>query len=96
MTGSLLHRTLDIGGRIVGPGHPAFVIAEIGSNHNGDMDIARQFIDSAAVAGADAVKFQTFRAADHYSKHTPGFGYLDNTDTYSLIESLEIVHGMRR
>ncbi len=90
MTGSSPSQTLNIGGRVVGLGHPAFVIAEIGSNHNGDMDLARWLIDSAAAAGVDAVKFQTFRAADHYSKHTPGFGYLDNTDTYKLIESLEI------
>ena len=41
---------------------PAFIIAEAGVNHNGDMDLARQLIDAAAHAGADAVKFQSFRA----------------------------------
>lgn len=41
-----------------------FVIAEIGVNHNGSMDLARRLIDAAAEAGADAVKFQTFRAED--------------------------------
>lgn len=90
MTANPLNRTMNIGGRSVGPGHPAFVIAEVGSNHNGDIELARKLIDAAAEAGVDAVKFQTFRAANHYSKHTPGFGYLDNTDTYQLIESLEL------
>ena len=83
-------RQFDIGGRPVGQGRPCFVIAEIGSNHNHDMDLARRLIDAAAAAGADAVKFQTFRAKDHYSKNTPGFAYLDGRDTYALIESLEL------
>jgi len=51
---------LHIGGRAVGEGHPAFVIAEAGINHNGKLDIAMQLVDVAAEAGADAVKFQTF------------------------------------
>jgi N-acetylneuraminate synthase len=42
----------------VGEGHPAFIIAEIGINHNGDMDIAKKMIDAAAHAGVNAVKFQ--------------------------------------
>lgn len=47
-----------IAGRPVGPGEPVYVIAEIGINHNGDLDIARRLIDAAAAAGCDAVKFQ--------------------------------------
>jgi sialic acid synthase SpsE len=81
---------LNIGDRKIGDGYPCFFIAEIGSNHNQDFDLARRMIDSAAIAGADAVKFQTFRAADHYSKKTPGFSYLKNADTYELIRSLEL------
>jgi N-acetylneuraminate synthase len=42
----------------VGDGHPAFIVAEIGINHNGDMEIARELIDAARHAGVDAVKFQ--------------------------------------
>src|ERR1700731_3365716 len=49
---------LQIGGRIVGGGHPCYIIAEIGINHNGDIDIAKQLIDVAVSAGCDAVKFQ--------------------------------------
>src|SRR6266487_619468 len=51
-------RELKIGNRMVGDGHPAYIIAEIGINHNGDLGIAKQMIDAAAHAGVDAVKFQ--------------------------------------
>ena len=51
-------REIKFGNRMVGDGHPAFIIAEIGINHNGDLDIAKKMIDGAVHAGADAVKFQ--------------------------------------
>lgn len=51
-------REVKIGDRLVGDGHPAYIIAEIGINHNGDLDIVRQMIDAAVHAGVDAVKFQ--------------------------------------
>ncbi len=54
--------TLNIGGRAIGSGRPCFVIAEAGVNHNGDLALAKQLVDVAFAAGADAVKFQTFRA----------------------------------
>lgn len=47
-----------IGAHHIGPGHPSYVIAEIGINHNGDMAIAKQLIDFAHEAGCQAVKFQ--------------------------------------
>lgn len=50
--------TVSIGSRVIGGGRPAYVIAEIGLNHNGDVEIAKRLIDVAAQAGADAVKFQ--------------------------------------
>lgn len=50
--------TLQIGQRTIGSGHPCFVIAEIGINHNGDLEIAKGLIDAAVAAGCDAVKFQ--------------------------------------
>ena len=50
--------TVTIGSRVVGGGRPVYVIAEIGLNHNGDVDLAKRLIDVAADAGADAVKFQ--------------------------------------
>lgn len=58
---------VPIGTHLVGPGQPAFIIAEIGINHNGFLKIACQLIDVAADAGADAVKFQTRTVEDVYS-----------------------------
>lgn len=49
---------VEIGNRLVGEGHPCYLIAEIGINHNGDLDIAKQLINLAVVSGCDAVKFQ--------------------------------------
>lgn len=51
-------REIRIGDRPVGDGHPTYVVAEAGINHNGSLDDARALIDAAAHAGADAVKFQ--------------------------------------
>ena len=51
-------REMKIGNKTVGEGHPTYVIAEIGINHNGDIDIAKGMIDAAVHAGVDAVKFQ--------------------------------------
>ncbi len=51
-------REIKIGDRLVGDGHPAYIIAEIGINHNGDLEAAKRMIDAAVHAGVDAVKFQ--------------------------------------
>jgi sialic acid synthase SpsE len=51
-------KAVTIGDKLVGDGQPVYVIAEIGLNHNGSVDIAKQLIDIAAEAGCDAVKFQ--------------------------------------
>lgn len=51
---------LKFDGRVVGPGQEPYFIAEIGSNHNGDMELAKKLIDAAVDAGADAVKFQSW------------------------------------
>jgi len=51
-------RELKIGDRMVGDGHPAYIIAEIGINHNGNLETAKEMILSARETGADAIKFQ--------------------------------------
>lgn len=80
-----------IGDRPVGPEKPTFIIAEAGSNHNGDIEIAKELIDVAAYAGADAVKFQTFRAEDLYVEESGDVEYLDDDRTiYEIIESMEM------
>ncbi|SVD77480.1 uncharacterized protein METZ01_LOCUS430334, partial [marine metagenome] len=50
--------TIRIGSTEVGPGHPVYIVGEIGINHNGELEIAKQLIDIAAEAGLNAVKFQ--------------------------------------
>ena len=50
--------TIQIGSRLVGDDQPCFIIAEIGINHNGDIDLAKRLISVAVAAGCDAVKFQ--------------------------------------
>jgi len=49
---------IRIGNTMIGDGHPCYIVAEIGINHNGDIDIAKKLIDVAAIAGCNAVKFQ--------------------------------------
>jgi len=53
-----MKREVRIGNRWVGDGHPTYIVAEIGINHNGDLELARRMIDAAVHAGVDAVKFQ--------------------------------------
>ena len=53
-----MSKKVQIGNHLVGDGDPCFVVAEIGINHNGDLDIARKLISAAHLAGCDAVKFQ--------------------------------------
>ena len=55
-------------GKLLGARHPAFLVAEIGFNHNGDVELATRMIESAAKNGADAVKLQTFVASEMISK----------------------------
>jgi N-acetylneuraminate synthase len=57
---------LTIAGRAIGPDAPAYVIAEIGNNHNGSVELAKQLIDLAAEAGADCAKFQMRDMASLY------------------------------
>jgi sialic acid synthase SpsE len=79
----------SIGPRPVGPGHPTYVIAEAGANHNRDLGVARELIDVAAAAGADAVKFQTYSGKTIYSSKTPKFKYLAPVTDKSPTELLE-------
>lgn len=53
--------TIKIAGRLVGPEHPPYVIAEMSANHNGNLEAAFRIIEEAKKSGADAVKIQTYR-----------------------------------
>lgn len=59
---------IKISNRFIGQGEHSFIIAEVGVNHNGDVNLAKKLIDAAKEAEADAVKFQTFKAEEVVSK----------------------------
>jgi N-acetylneuraminate synthase len=87
--------SVRIGSRVVGEGHPCFIIAEAGVNHNGDPELARQLIDEAAAAHADAVKFQTFRADSLMVRSAPKAGYQRETtgsaeSQFDMVRRLEL------
>ena len=52
------NKVVRVGDKLVGPGEPCYIVAEIGINHNGSPELAKQLIDAAVEAGCDAVKFQ--------------------------------------
>jgi len=93
---------IDIAARRVGPGAACFIIAEAGVNHNGGLAMARALIDAAAEAGVDAVKFQTFRAADLVTEDAPKARYQQAStgvgeSQYAMLRRLELseeAHGI--
>jgi N,N'-diacetyllegionaminate synthase len=64
-----------INGRRIGPSHPPFTIAEVGLNHNGDIDKALEMVRVAHAAGATAVKFQTFKASEFVGNPNQTYTY---------------------
>ncbi|MEZ4731770.1 MAG: N-acetylneuraminate synthase [Caldilineaceae bacterium] len=87
--------TIAIGNRLIGPQEPCFLIAEAGVNHNGDIELARQLIDAATRAGADAVKFQTFKASRLVTPNAPKAKYQraatnGSESQYEMLQRLEL------
>lgn len=67
---------IKISNKVIGEKFPTFIIAEAGINHNGSLKIAKQLISKAKSSGADAIKFQTFKASDIASTSSPFFKIL--------------------
>lgn len=80
---------IQIGNREISSDSNVFVIAEIGANHNNDIDLAKKMILMAREAGADAVKFQSYKAETLYSKHLAPIREGAQTP-YDLIKSIEM------
>lgn len=85
-------RTVNIGNRLVGAAQPCFIVAEIGINHNGDVQLAKRLITVAAAAGCDAVKFQKRTpelcvpaAQRHVMRETP-WGYISYMEYREKVE----------
>lgn len=84
-------KPIELGDSRIGPDEPTFVIAEAGSNHNGDLSNAKELIEVAADAGADAVKFQTFRSDEMYVSNSGTVEYLDDDRSINeIIEEMEM------
>ena len=84
-------KKVPIGDRWIGEGEPCFIVAEAGSNHNGSLEQALRLIDVAADAGADAVKFQHFKAAKLYPRSAGSSDYLKTPkDIYDIIHEMEM------
>ena len=64
---------IQVGGRLLGPGRPALLVAEIGGNHGGDQALAAALVRAAAASGAGGVKFQAYRAEALMSRASPYF-----------------------
>jgi N,N'-diacetyllegionaminate synthase len=80
--------------KFIGHDRPCFIIAEAGVNHNGDVSLARRLIDAASDAGADAVKFQTFKTKNLVTIGAEKAEYQKRSDStsgtqYDLLKKLE-------
>ncbi len=86
---------MKIGDKLIGEGEPCFIVAEAGVNHNGDIVLAKKLIDAAATAGADAVKFQTFKAEDVVTTDADKAAYQKETtdggeSQFQMLKNLEL------
>jgi N,N'-diacetyllegionaminate synthase len=78
-------KVISVGNRLIGDGQPCFLVAEVGINHNGDMQMAHCCIDAAAEAGADGVKFQNYRTEDFISDRSLTYEYISQGN--NVVES---------
>lgn len=86
---------IKVSDKFIGENVPCFIIAEAGVNHNGDINLAKKLVDTAADMGADAVKFQTFKAEKLVLQHTDKAEYQmkstgSNESQYQMLKKLEL------
>jgi len=84
-------RTIKIGSKIVGDGHPILIIAEVGINHNGSLNIAKKLVDLAAESGVDVIKFQKRDLNSLYQKKLIENPNLDSQGLETLMNVLKKV-----
>ena len=86
---------MNIERKTLGPNYPCFIIAEAGVNHNGDISLAKRLIDAASDSGADAVKFQIFKAENIVTVDAQKADYQKQsgsplTTQYEMLKKLEL------
>ena len=88
--------TIRIGDYFIGDGHPPFVIAEVGINHNGDVNLAKLMVTTAKAAGAHCIKFQTHitRKEMIHTDMTPG--KISAEPLWNIIERCELTEAEER
>jgi N-acetylneuraminate synthase len=91
----VFNKTVMLGEKIVGDGHPTYIIAEAGLNHNGDIQLAKRLIEKAALCGCDAIKFQTYKAESRVSAEVKAARYVEKTigleeSSYEMLKRLEL------
>jgi N-acetylneuraminate synthase/N,N'-diacetyllegionaminate synthase len=91
-------KDIKLGSSLIGESHPCFIIAEAGVNHNGDINLAKILIDIAVDAGADAVKFQTFKTEKIVSESAEKAEYQkckctteEKESQYQMLKKLELL-----
>lgn len=77
-------------GRLIGLGHPAYIIAEVGSNHDGSLDKAKKLVRLAKEAGADAVKFQSFQAENLINRRNKSGEQWQSHPSLKILEKLSV------
>lgn len=84
-------KKIRIGNKLIGEGEPCFIIAEAGVNHNGDVELAKNLIDTAKEAGADAVKFQTFTTEGLLSRNIVVPKHVKSRESlFEMVRELEL------
>lgn len=71
-------KPIHVSGRSLGMGQPCLVVAEVGINHNGDLQLAHRTIDAAKSVGSDAVKFQNYRTSDFIANADLSYSYMSH------------------
>ena len=97
----MLSRVVSFGNQQIGPVCPCFIIAEAGVNHNGDISLAHRLVEAAAQAGADAIKFQTFKTERLVTTNAPKADYQKQStgetgSQFDLLKSLELTREMHQ
>ena len=90
-----LKTTVKLGKHSVGDGHPTFIIAEAGLNHNGNIDLGKKLINEAKLAGCNAIKFQSFSKNSRVSSKVKSVNYAEKADglqenIYELFKRLSL------